>query len=159
MPSMIAGACLQVAALATSHATAAGACPTCGHARATGLWLTIGFVGQAVFTARFLAQWIASEKQRNSVVPVIFWWLSMVGGMLLLSYAVSRQDPVIMVGQSMGVFIYIRNLMLVAKGRKRAAREALRAAQPPAVPTSNPPHQGRTVRVDSGQATTGGGVG
>ena len=97
-------------------------CPTCGHARTTGMWLTIGFLGQAVFTARFLAQWIASEKRRDSVVPVVFWWLSMGGGLLLLAYATSRRDPVIMVGQSMGVFIYVRNLMLVAKGRKRAAR-------------------------------------
>ena len=160
--TLIAGACLRAAVLATAHAetAAAGACSTCGHAKATGLWLTIGFVGQAVFTARFLAQWIASEKQRNSVVPVVFWWLSMVGGMLLLSYAVSRQDPVIIVGQSMGVFIYVRNLMLVAKGRKRAEREARRAAEPPPVPTAHPPHAAAAVRpnvrVDAGQAIGGG---
>ncbi len=112
----------HLAALEALGQVATGHCPTCGHAQTTGLWLMIGFLGQAVFTARFLAQWIASEKRRDSVVPVIFWWLSLGGGMLLLAYATSRRDPVIMVGQSMGVFIYVRNLMLVAKGRKRAAR-------------------------------------
>jgi lipid-A-disaccharide synthase-like uncharacterized protein len=106
--------------LAASHGGTA--CPSCGHEQTTGLWLMIGFLGQAVFTARFLAQWIASEKRRDSVVPVIFWWLSLAGGMILLSYAIHRQDPVITVGQSMGVFIYVRNLMLVAKGRRREAR-------------------------------------
>ena len=103
-----------------------GTCPTCGHATTTGLWLMIGFLGQAVFTARFLAQWVASERRRDSVVPVVFWWLSLAGGFILLSYAVHRRDPVIVVGQSMGVFIYVRNLMLVAKGRRRDARRLAR---------------------------------
>jgi lipid-A-disaccharide synthase-like uncharacterized protein len=125
-------------------------CPTCGHARTAGLWLTIGFVGQAVFTARFLAQWIASEKRRDSVVPVVFWWLSLAGGFLLLNYAIHRQDPVIIVGQSMGVFIYVRNLMLVAKGRKRAERQERRLAEASRVDpaegsgaTAAGPHAGR----------------
>ena len=100
-------------------------CPTCGHSRSNVMtWVMIGYLGQAVFTARFLAQWLASEKKRDSVVPVVFWWLSLAGGFLLLNYAIHRQDQVIIVGQSMGVFIYIRNLMLVSKGRKRAARKA-----------------------------------
>jgi lipid-A-disaccharide synthase-like uncharacterized protein len=102
-------------------------CPTCGHAKATGLWLTIGFLGQAVFTARFLAQWVASERRRDSVVPVVFWWLSLAGGLILLSYAVHNQDPVISVGQSMGVFIYLRNLMLVARKQRKEARRRARA--------------------------------
>jgi lipid-A-disaccharide synthase-like uncharacterized protein len=143
------GPWLQAAALAAAHTAQAGACPTCGHEKRTALWLTIGFVGQAVFTARFLAQWIASERSKNSVVPVVFWWLSLVGGMLLLSYAVAGRDPVITVGQSMGVFIYVRNLMLVSKGRKRAARDAARAAA--AAEGAATPH-GRSVRVDAGQA-------
>lgn len=92
------------------------------------LWLIIGFTGQAIFTARFLVQWIASERRRDSVVPVAFWWLSLAGGLTLLSYALYREDPVIIVGQSMGAFIYIRNLMLVQKGRQRAERQAARAA-------------------------------
>src|SRR3954449_12268019 len=86
------------------------------------IWLTIGFAGQAIFTARFLVQWIASERKRDSVVPVAFWWLSLVGGLTLLSYASYRQDPVIIVGQAMGLLVYTRNLMLVGKAKRRAAR-------------------------------------
>ena len=90
-------------------------------------WLIVGFAGQAIFTARFLVQWVASEKKRDAVVPVAFWWLSMVGGLTLLSYAVHKQDPVIIVGQGLGVFIYVRNLMLVSKARRRAERRAVPA--------------------------------
>lgn len=100
--------------------------------RAT-LWLVIGFLGQAVFTARFLVQWVASERKRDSVVPVAFWWLSLVGGLTLLSYSVHRRDPVIIVGQSMGTFIYVRNLMLVSKGRRRTRKLAKREASRPHV--------------------------
>ena len=82
-------------------------------------WLTIGFLGQALFTARFLVQWVVSEKKRDSVVPVAFWWLSLLGGMALLAYAIFRRDPVIITGQGMGLFVYTRNLMLVAKARAR----------------------------------------
>ena len=85
-------------------------------------WLAVGFVGQALFTARLLVQWVASEKQRDAVVPVAFWWLSLLGGTALLSYAISRRDPVIIVGQSMGLFVYVRNLMLVAQARGRLLR-------------------------------------
>lgn len=91
-------------------------------------WLILGFAGQAIFTARFVVQWIESERRRNSVVPVAFWWLSLLGGSLLLAYACSRRDPVIMLGQSLGVFVYVRNLMLVEKNRRRAARASRRAA-------------------------------
>jgi lipid-A-disaccharide synthase-like uncharacterized protein len=86
------------------------------------LWLIIGFAGQGLFTARFLVQWIASERKRDSVVPVAFWWLSLLGGLTLLSYASYRQDPVIIVGQAMGLVVYARNLMLVGKAKRRAAR-------------------------------------
>lgn len=111
-------------------------------------WLVVGFGGQAVFTARFLVQWVASERKRDSVVPVAFWWLSMVGGLTLLSYAIHKRDPVIIAGQSMGVFIYARNLMLVAKGRRRAAR---RSAVGPGTPSGDGgglagPHAGREAR-------------
>jgi lipid-A-disaccharide synthase-like uncharacterized protein len=82
-------------------------------------WQLVGFVGQGVFTARFLVQWAASEKKGNSVVPIAFWWLSLVGGFSLLVYAVYRQDPVFIVGQGMGMVVYVRNLMLVASHRKR----------------------------------------
>ncbi|MBV8611733.1 MAG: lipid-A-disaccharide synthase N-terminal domain-containing protein [Singulisphaera sp.] len=90
------------------------------------LWLMIGFLGQALFTARFLVQWIASERKRDSVMPVAFWWLSLLGGLTLLSYASYRQDPVIMVGQAMGLVVYARNLMLLGKAKRRAARRRRR---------------------------------
>jgi lipid-A-disaccharide synthase-like uncharacterized protein len=90
------------------------------------LWLVIGFTGQALFTARFLVQWVVSERKRDSVVPVAFWWLSLVGGLTLLSYASYRQDPVIIVGQGMGLVVYARNLMLVGKAKRRSARRRRR---------------------------------
>jgi len=88
-------------------------------------WLLVGFLGQALFTARFVVQWLTSERQQNSVVPVAFWWLSLLGGGALLSYAISRRDPVISVGQAMGLFVYLRNLMLVNKAKQQMARPAL----------------------------------
>jgi lipid-A-disaccharide synthase-like uncharacterized protein len=90
-------------------------------------WLLIGFAGQAIFTARFLVQWVESERRRDSVVPVAFWWLSLLGGGLLLAYACSRSDPVIVAGQSLGVFVYVRNLMLVKKNRRRTEKAWRRA--------------------------------
>ena len=94
-------------------------------------WQVIGFLGQGVFTARFLVQWIASEKKGDSVVPTAFWWLSILGGFSLLVYAIHRQDPVFIVGQGMGMVVYVRNLMLVARKERRAAR---RAGRPTNVP-------------------------
>jgi lipid-A-disaccharide synthase-like uncharacterized protein len=88
------------------------------------LWLAIGFVGQALFTARFLVQWWASERKHDSVVPIAFWWLSLLGGTALLAYAISRRDPVIISGQAMGLFVYTRNLMLVSK--RMSARAQVR---------------------------------
>ena len=85
-------------------------------------WLVLGFAGQAIFTARFLVQWLESERCRSSVVPVAFWWLSLLGGSFLLIYACSRHDPVIVLGQSLGVFVYVRNLMLVKKNRRRTEK-------------------------------------
>jgi lipid-A-disaccharide synthase-like uncharacterized protein len=85
-------------------------------------WLLVGFLGQALFTARFVVQWLVSERKHDSVVPVEFWWLSLLGGGALLSYAISRQDPVIFVGQAMGLLVYVRNLMLVAQAKRHTAR-------------------------------------
>jgi lipid-A-disaccharide synthase-like uncharacterized protein len=99
-------------------------------------WLTVGFLGQALFTARFLVQWLVSEARRASVVPVAFWWLSLLGGAALLSYAISRRDVVIITGQGMGLLVYVRNLMLVGKARRRAARCAARATRGSAAPAS-----------------------
>jgi lipid-A-disaccharide synthase-like uncharacterized protein len=77
------------------------------------LWLAIGFLGQILFSMRFLVQWIASEKRGESVVPVAFWYFSIGGGLLLFAYSLWRVDPVFIVGQSLGVFIYSRNLYLI----------------------------------------------
>lgn len=77
------------------------------------LWLTIGLIGQGIFSARFLIQWLVSEKKKKSVIPVAFWYLSLVGGITLLLYAIYKQDPVFILGQSTGVFIYLRNLYLI----------------------------------------------
>ena len=80
-------------------------------------WVVIGLGGQLLFTARFLVQWIASEKARKSVVPLAFWYRSLGGGLVLLAYAIYRRDPVFILGQSMGVFIYLRNLWLIRAER------------------------------------------
>ena len=88
----------------------------------TSLWIGIGFAGQLLFTSRFLVQWIASERRRESVVPVAFWWFSLAGGVTLLSYALWRRDPVFILGQAMGLVVYARNLALIhAKNREAAA--------------------------------------
>ena len=88
----------------------------------TSLWIGIGFAGQLLFTSRFLVQWIASERRRESVVPVAFWWFSLAGGVTLLSYALWRHDPVFIMGQAMGLVVYARNLTLIhAKSREAAA--------------------------------------
>jgi len=75
-------------------------------------WLVLGLLGQVVFSARFLVQWIESERAGRSVVPDSFWWLSIVGSMILLVYAIWRRDPVFVLGQSAGFVIYARNLAL-----------------------------------------------
>jgi lipid-A-disaccharide synthase-like uncharacterized protein len=75
----------------------------------------IGFVGQALFSARFLVQWIASERRSESVIPVAFWVFSIFGGAFLLAYAIYRRDPVFILGQAAGMLVYARNLMLIRK--------------------------------------------
>jgi lipid-A-disaccharide synthase-like uncharacterized protein len=79
------------------------------------VWLAVGFLGQAFFSARFLVQWVASERARRSVVPLAFWFLSLGGGATLLAYAIYRADPVFIVGQGAGLFIYLRNLALIRR--------------------------------------------
>lgn len=76
-------------------------------------WVVVGFFGQALFSMRFLIQWISSERARKSVMPTAFWYFSLAGGVVLLSYAIYRRDPVFMLGQSMGLVIYARNLWLI----------------------------------------------
>lgn len=82
-------------------------------------WVMVGLTGQLMFSARFILQWLASEKVRRSVVPVTFWYFSIAGGVILLAYALYRKDPVFVLGQAMGLGIYIRNLWLI-HGEKRA---------------------------------------
>ncbi|SLN52136.1 lipid-A-disaccharide synthase [Pseudoruegeria aquimaris] len=84
------------------------------------LWVLFGLGGQLLFTARFLVQWIASERAGRSTVPIAFWYFSIAGGIVLLSYAIHRADPVFILGQSMGVFIYARNLWLIRRERLAA---------------------------------------
>jgi lipid-A-disaccharide synthase-like uncharacterized protein len=80
-------------------------------------WLAVGFAGQALFSARFLLQWLASERARRSVVPVSFWYCSLGGGLILLCYALYKRDPVFILGQAAGMFIYGRNLFFVNQAR------------------------------------------
>jgi len=81
-------------------------------------WVLLGFLAQAMFSARFLVQWIASERAGHSVIPLAFWTFSIAGGVLLLAYALYRKDPVFIAGQAFGVFVYMRNLYFVLRDRK-----------------------------------------
>ncbi len=90
-------------------------------------WLSIGFAGQACFFTRFLVQWIASERQRQSVIPVAFWYLSLVGGLTLLAYAIHRRDPVFIAGQAVGFLVYSRNLWFLRRDQGAATETAARS--------------------------------
>ena len=83
------------------------------------IMIVIGFGGQALFATRFIIQWLSSENAGRSVIPVAFWYFSITGGLVLLTYAIWRQDPVIIAGQSVGVFIYGRNLYFISKEKKQ----------------------------------------
>jgi lipid-A-disaccharide synthase-like uncharacterized protein len=79
------------------------------------IWIAIGFLGQGLFFGRWIVQWLASERSAKSKVPVSFWYLSLVGGLITLTYAIYRRDPVFIAGQSVGAIVYVRNLMLIYK--------------------------------------------
>jgi len=81
-------------------------------------WVVFGLVGQLLFTARFLVQWVASERAGRSIIPLAFWYFSIGGGLTLLTYAIYRGDPVFILGQSLGVVIYSRNLWLIRSEKK-----------------------------------------
>jgi lipid-A-disaccharide synthase-like uncharacterized protein len=87
-------------------------------------WVAIGFLAQALFSARFLVQWIASERAGRSVLPVAFWFFSIGGGALLLIYALYRKDPVFIAGQALGLLIYARNVHLVFREKRAGGRSA-----------------------------------
>ncbi len=88
------------------------------------IWLGVGFLGQMMFSMRFLIQWLVSEWRRRSIVPVAFWYFSLAGGVTLLAYAIYREDPVFIVGQAGGLLIYARNLYLIHRNRQDEAGEA-----------------------------------
>jgi len=91
-------------------------------------WLAVGFSAQLMFSMRFIVQWIASERARASIVPETFWYFSLFGGALLFSYAIYRLDPVFMLGQGMGLFIYSRNIYFIRSIRKRDSRPQVSSA-------------------------------
>lgn len=85
------------------------------------IWLAIGLLGQALFSARFLVQWIASERRKRSVMPRAFWYFSVGGGLTLLAYAIYRRDPVFIIGQGAGLLVYARNLWFIHRSRPSVA--------------------------------------
>ncbi|TLY24109.1 MAG: lipid A biosynthesis protein [Nitrospirae bacterium] len=89
------------------------------------IWLIIGFTGQGLFFTRWIVQWFRSERERESTIPLSFWYLSLIGGLITLAYAIYRKDPVFITGQSIGNLVYLRNLMLIY--RKRAPLGELKA--------------------------------
>ena len=88
------------------------------------IWIGIGLFGQLLFSCRFILQWIASEKQKKSIIPLAFWYFSIAGSLTLLTYAIYRTDPVFILGQSMGLFIYVRNLILIYRDKITASPPA-----------------------------------
>jgi lipid-A-disaccharide synthase-like uncharacterized protein len=103
------------------------------------VWIVIGFGGQALFMSRFLIQWIASERARRSVMPVGFWYFSLVGGITLFFYAIHRGDPVFTLGQAGGLVIYARNLyFIIREKRQRLLPDPLQPDDAAAVPAENP---------------------
>ncbi|MEJ2033205.1 MAG: lipid-A-disaccharide synthase N-terminal domain-containing protein [Deltaproteobacteria bacterium] len=93
------------------------------------LWLGVGMGAQALFSARFLVQWVASERKGRSVIPLSFWFLSLTGGGLLLAYAIWRRDPVFILGQASGLIVYTRNLCLIRKERRRTSGRKVLTAE------------------------------
>lgn len=94
------------------------------------VWLGIGFLGQSLFSARFIVQWVVSEKRRRSVTPVAFWYFSLAGGLILLAYAIHRRDKVFIVGQATGLLVYVRNLMLILRTRRSGEGDAVATPSP-----------------------------
>ena len=92
------------------------------------IWVAIGFLGQGLFFGRWVIQWIASERKAESRVPIAFWYMSLVGGLITLAYAIYRRDPVFIAGQSIGALVYIRNLMLIYRQGPRPATETVNPA-------------------------------
>ncbi len=83
------------------------------------IWVGIGFIGQSLFFSRWLIQWVVSERKAESQIPVSFWYMSLIGSIIVLAYAIHKMDPVFMVGQGVGTLVYIRNIMLLYQAKKR----------------------------------------
>lgn len=84
-------------------------------------WIAVGFAGQLLFSARFIVQWVLSEREGRSYIPMAFWYFSIAGGITLLAYAIHRQDPVFIAGQGFGLIIYVRNLTLIFRERSKSS--------------------------------------
>ncbi len=97
---------------------------------ATDIWLVIGFLGQSLFSARFIVQWLVSEKRRSSVTPIAFWYFSLAGGAILLAYAIHRHDKVFIAGQAAGLLVYVRNLMLILRPDREGEPGAVHTRAP-----------------------------
>ena len=93
-------------------------------------WVAFGLGGQMLFGSRFVVQWIASERKKVSHIPILFWYLSLSGGIITAIYAIHRRDPVFILGQSAGLVVYIRNLMLIYRNRHHAQPQAAHEAAP-----------------------------
>src|SRR6185295_16627245 len=89
-------------------------------------WVVLGFAAQLMFTMRFVVQWIETERQKKSVIPLAFWLFSIAGGLLLLLYALYRRDPVFIAGQVFGVFVYLRNLQFVLRDQRKKTENRVR---------------------------------
>jgi len=87
------------------------------------VWLFVGLLGQVLFAARFVVQWWASERARRSVIPLMFWYFSVGGGVILLAYSLYKMDPVFIVGQGLGLVVYLRNLYLILVEHSAAGEE------------------------------------
>ena len=92
-------------------------------------WVAFGLGGQLLFGSRFIVQWIVSERQKSSTIPIVFWYLSLCGGIVTALYAIHRGDPVFIIGQSAGIIVYVRNLMLIYRARRHA--DARTSIDPP----------------------------
>jgi lipid-A-disaccharide synthase-like uncharacterized protein len=85
------------------------------------MWVGIGFVGQSLFFSRWLLQWFVSERKAESQIPVSFWYMSLIGSVIVLAYAIHKIDPVFIAGQGLGTVVYVRNLILLYRAKKRVA--------------------------------------
>ncbi|OSQ43065.1 lipid-A-disaccharide synthase N-terminal domain-containing protein [Thalassospira sp. MCCC 1A01428] len=89
------------------------------------VWFVLGIVGQVMFSGRFLVQWLVSEKHAKSIVPVAFWYLSILGGICLMVYGLKRAEPIIILGQSFGLIVYARNLYFIHREKRNAQTETI----------------------------------